>query len=468
MTEQTDLFESDDIETSSDQTEAAAQLQPPDNLRQVILRYIQQRLQEKLDGLKPEQEGERAKLLLKYTPETWLDDAARRISHIQLATHTAKQHHPSSKASAVYAGTDMPHGKAHQLLGTQNIAPDADVIGSAASLDIFKMLRLEFDGETLLSRLLRHDPEFQAALADDPEIAQIRFARFAAFAQVPEQLNAGRTAKQVYFPVADDTEYHVLTIFYPSSLVHQAWQQIGQDRFGETQKIVRQHRYDQQYHPAESREYPNLLTQSYGGSKPQNISQLNSDRRGSMWLLPSLPPVWQGQAFDLPRGQTVFSGYLARRPAIKALLGKLGTLYLTPDWRNNVDFRDKRNALINALIDEVLVMSFELQQHAPVGWAQAQNLYREEAYWLDVAYRDQLFALEDQDALNDSQAQWLAAYRQRDWHAKIGQSFGSWLNEQLKKSTQKRGLLEDLDDREAKVWSNLLRDTLQLLNDEVA
>ena len=415
MAQQADLFEQQGVIMSENLNPAEIADKPPDSLRQVILHYIQQRHQDKLDGLKPEQEDERAKLSLKYAPETWLDDASLRVSQIQLATHTAKQHHPNSKASAVYAGVDILHGQAHQLVGTQTISPDADVIGNAAALDIFKMLRLEFQGETLLSRLLRHDPEFQAALADDPELAQIRFARFAAFAQVPEQLNAGRTAKQVYVPVDDTAEYHVLTILYPSSLVHQAWQQIGHDRFGEAPKIVRQHRYDQQYHPAESREYPNLLTQSYGGSKPQNISQLNSDRRGSMWLLPSLPPVWQGQAFDLPRGQTVFSGYLARRPAVKELLSKLGKLYLTPDWRNNVDFRDKRNALINDLIDEILVMAVEVQQHAPAGWTHAQNLYREEAYWLDIGYRDQLFALEEQDVLSDSQSDWLTDYRQRGW-----------------------------------------------------
>lgn len=455
MIVQVDLFESEDVADPPEKGQAVTQEEIlPNSLREVILRFVYAKITDKSSNP-----------VTSVEVDEWLEKASLRINQIYLVTHTTKQNHQKSKATGlIYIPKNLEN---HSLVGSLS-EELYDAHGNAACLDLFKMLRLEFQGETLLSRLLRHDPELQVALADDAEIAQIRFARFAAFAQVPEQLNAGRTAKQVYFPVADDTEYHVLTIFYPSSLVHQAWQQIGQDRFGETQKIVRQHRYDQQYHPAESREYPNLLTQSYGGTKPQNISQLNSDRRGSMWLLPSLPPVWQGQAFDLPRGQTVFSGYLARRPAIKALLGKLGTLYLTPDWRNNVDFRDKRNALINALIDEVLVMSFELQQHAPVGWAQAQNLYREEAYWLDVAYRDQLFALEDQDALNDSQAQWLAAYRQRDWHAKIGQSFGSWLNEQLKKSTQKRGLLEDLDDREAKVWSNLLRDTLQLLNDEVA
>lgn len=113
----------------------------PASIRELIEQYIQGRLNEKLEKLKADDTAERNKLLEKYEVETWLDDASLRISQLRLATHTPKQHHPDSKASAMfYSNTD----KTHDYVGSQGIKLDADVIGNAAVLDVFKMLRFIF------------------------------------------------------------------------------------------------------------------------------------------------------------------------------------------------------------------------------------------------------------------------------------------------------------------------------------
>ncbi|MCE6004313.1 type I-F CRISPR-associated protein Csy1 [Acinetobacter junii] len=432
----------------------------PASIRELIEQYIQGRLNEKLEKLKADDTAERNKLLEKYEVETWLDDASLRISQLRLATHTPKQHHPDSKASAMfYSNTE----KTHDYVGSESLKLDADVIGNAAVLDVFNMLRLSFQGTSLVERLLNADQELISALSVEAETAQLRYERFLAFSQLPTELNAGRLSKQVLFPVADD-EYHTLVILYPSSLVHRVHQQLSHDRFSDESKAVREARFKKIHHAHESREYPNLLVQNFGGSKPQNISQLNIDRRGSMWLLPSIPPTWKGQQIELPKRGSVFTAYLSNRKDIKPLLHKIVALYRKENRRNNDEFRSQRDDLVSKLADCIIDMSFELQQSAPSGWTQDSDFSRAESFWLDYGYREALFDKEDAEELTEEETEWLQAYRERDWHTEVGYNFGKWLNDIL----IKKGKIVDLDDHEARTWSLILRDKLQLLKEEFA
>lgn len=84
--------------------------------------------------------------------------------------------------------------------------------------------------------------DFITALSNKNELAEIRYQRFLAFSQLPTELNAGRFSKQVLFPVQQDN-YHTLALLYPSALVHRAYQQISNDRFGEENKVLREARF---------------------------------------------------------------------------------------------------------------------------------------------------------------------------------------------------------------------------------
>lgn len=438
----------------------AVQNSDPTSIRELIEQYIQGRLNEKLEKLKTDEVAEKEKLLEKYQIEAWLEDASLRIGQLRLATHTPKQHHPDSKASAMFYSVEE---KTHDYVGSQGIKLEADVIGNAAVLDVFKMLRLKFNSISLLERLLNADEDLITALATTKEHAQLRYQRFLAFSQLPEELNAGRLSKQVLFPVEQD-EYHALVLLYPSSLVNAVYQQISHDRFSEQSKVVREARFKKIYHPDESREYPNLLVQNFGGSKPQNISQLNSDRRGSMWLLPSIPPTWLGQIVEFPKGQSVFTAYLSNRKDVKPLLKKLIILYRKEDRRNNDEFRKQRDDLLDQLADCVVEMSFELLQSASSAWTQEKDFNLAESFWLDRVYREELFDKEDAGELTEEEAAWLEAYRERDWHSEVSSNFGLWLNNILTKKAK----ISDLDDSEVRVWSIILRDKLKLLKEEFA
>lgn len=414
-------------------------VQPPQSVREVIERYITSRRDDKLEAAKDD--AERQKLMAKYQVDDWIQDASQRVSQIRLATHTAKQQHPSSKASSVFAGLHLPHQGQHVYLGSDDVSLEPDVVGNAAALDIFKMLRLSYQDETLLSRLLRGDDALQAALSNDAQQAALLMSQFQQFAQMPSTLIAGRAAKQLYFPIQQG--YHLMVVLYPSSLVHQAWRQITDDRFGEQAKALREARKKDEPSAYESRDYKQLLTHRYGGTKPQNISQLNSDRRGSMWLLPSLPPTWSSKAITLPKAG--FFGKSLRfddqvRPTLRALIDWYKQAYQP----NNKPFRDERDRRLALLIDAVIDAALTVQSQAPVGWSATSQLSSAEKIWLDPQYMEQLG---EQTELTTEQSALLVLSKRGDWQQQIALAFGAWLNTQLSKT------LDDLDDAEQRVWA---------------
>ena len=139
--------------------------------RNAIESFLMERLNGKLDKLQPD-DPKRDALIAQFARETWLADAARRVAQIQIATHTLKSTHPDARGTNLFCVPNelTPHDEvgSHVLGDTFN----SDVVGNAAALDVYKLLKLEVDGRSLLSRLQVHDPDLLAALSDDAEQAQ--------------------------------------------------------------------------------------------------------------------------------------------------------------------------------------------------------------------------------------------------------------------------------------------------------
>lgn len=434
------------------------------SLRQMIEGYIAERKAEKLD-----KESDPSKCLeieQKFVPSAWLQDAARRIGHIRLATHTGKHVHPSANTSALF----VPQPRAHTELVGSAVVPqeNVDVVGSAASLDIYKLLRRSFEGETLLARLQRNDPEFQAALDADPEVAVKLMQSFRDFLQPPVQFTAGIQAKQVYFPLQQEG-YHLLTVLYPSSLAHEVWKRISASRFGEDAKAIRQQRYAGEHSDAESQEYPDLLAQGFGGTKPQNISQLNSDRRGTMWLLPSMPPVWRNPEMPLPR-KTIFGYYLRSRPVIQDAVWQMAKrLHVSRSDENHIDLRTELYGYVQTMIDDLILLAAQLQSQQE-NWSfdpdtEEPLLPTAEQIWLDPKARFDLYLIDQQGGeLLPSEQAYLNQLRSDEWRSEVGRAFGTWLVEQLRQRLKKsRKEFEILDADEVRVYGRMLSNELQLM-----
>ena len=415
-----------------------------------ITDFIFERLKAKLDKL-ADDDPRRTEFVAQHEPPAWLADAARRVQQIQAVTHSLKPIHPDARGTNLYVEPRTLPTLAElgsHALGERFVG---DVVGNAAALDVYKLLKLEVNGRSLLAALLAQDADALAALHADPAQAQALRDAFVSLTQPRAESPSSHTlAKQLYWltgpDACDDAHYTLLAPLYATSLAHAVHAQVQEDRFGEANKAARQARRERKMHDGVFHDYPSLAVQNMGGTKPQNISQLNSERRGMNYLLSSLPPQWKASAVRLPvHAESVFDRLFIARPEVRRAVRALRVfLESAPDA--NLATRERREALLDTLVDELVLLAAELQQILPPGWSRDDerftDLHRSEQLWLDPLRAEQ-----------PDEADFASEWLQMDWPAVVGQRFANWLNAQL------RGKLP-VGDAEARAWQK------ELLTDE--
>lgn len=396
--------------------------------RAAISAFLQERLQAKLDKLKPD-DPQRDEVIASFAHDVWLASAAKRVEQIQAVTHSLKPIHPDARGTNLYVEprTLPPLAElGSHALGERFVG---DVVGNAAALDVYKLLKLEVNGRSLLTALLAQDADALAALHTDPAQAQALRDAFVSLTQPRAEGPSSHTlAKQLYWltgtDACDGAHYTLLAPLYATSLAHAVHAQVQEDRFGEANKAARQARRERTMHDGVFHDYPGLAVQNMGGTKPQNISQLNSERRGMNYLLSSLPPKWKVNAQRFPtHADSVFTRYFDSRPLVRQTVKTLRR-YLESNPNPVKDTRDHRKELVDVLVDEMVNMAAELQHALPPGWTlddpRFSALNEDEQTWLD-ALRAEL--PEEDDFAN----RWLAM----EWPDAIGTRFGNWLNARL-------------------------------------
>ena len=414
--------------------------------RAAISAFLQERLQAKLDKLKPD-DPQRDEVIASFAHDVWLASAAKRVEQIQAVTHSLKPIHPDARGTNLYVEprTLLPLAElGSHALGERFVG---DVVGNAAALDVYKLLKLEVNGRSLLTALLAHDADALDALHTDPAQAQALRDAFVSLTQPRAEGPSSHTlAKQLYWltgtDASDDAHYTLLAPLYATSLAHAVHAQVQEDRFGEANKAARQARRERKVHDGVFHEYPGLAVQNMGGTKPQNISQLNSERRGMNYLLSSLPPQWQASAVRLPvHAASVFDRLFIARPEVRRTVRAL-RVFLESDPEPNLAARERREELLDALVDEVVSLAAELQQILPPGWSRDDERFKE------LGYEETLW-LDPLRAEIPEEAQFAHDWQYMDWPAAIGKAFGLWLNAQL------RGKLP-VGDTEAREWKKVL------------
>jgi CRISPR-associated protein Csy1 len=414
--------------------------------RAAISAFLQERLQAKLDKLKPD-DPQRDEVIASFAHDVWLASAAKRVEQIQAVTHSLKPIHPDARGTNLYVEprTLLPLAElGSHALGERFVG---DVVGNAAALDVYKLLKLEVNGRSLLTALLAHDADALDALHTDPAQAQALRDAFVSLTQPRAEGPSSHTlAKQLYWltgtDASDDAHYTLLAPLYATSLAHAVHAQVQEDRFGEANKAARQARRERKVHDGVFHDYPGLAVQNMGGTKPQNISQLNSERRGMNYLLSSLPPQWQASAVRLPvHAASVFDRLFIARPEVRRTVRAL-RVFLESDPEPNLAARERREELLDALVDEVVSLAAELQQILPPGWSRDDERFKE------LGYEETLW-LDPLRAEIPEEAQFAHDWQYMDWPAAIGKAFGLWLNAQL------RGKLP-VGDTEAREWKKVL------------
>ena len=195
------------------------------------------------------------------------------------------------------------------------------------------------------------------------------------------------------------------------------WQTLQGHRFGEAAATARKARKEGIDSDTPLHEYPHLAVRKMGGTKPQNISQLNSERGGNNPLLASLPPLWHTRE-QVPLSSRRLMARFGYRPQVKQTLLRLRQ-FLESKPPANLDTRQRRDAMVFDLLDEWLQLSATLRTVTP-GWSQRPEcqLSAAQKHWLDPegvvqAVTDESMRLPDVDdtldALAEDLARWLNA-----------------------------------------------------------
>jgi CRISPR-associated protein Csy1 len=431
-------------------------------IRALIDTFISERLQAKLDKLDKGEDDKRQRLHEEHKHETWIADAARRVGQIQLASHTLKPIHPDARGTNIYLRENQCAENA--LVGTHILTHGRadDVVGNAAALDVFKFLKLPHGGKTLLDRAVARDVALLAAFSDDAGQAQMWADAFAGIIESKMAIASHTLAKQLYFPLQEGG-YHLLAPLFPTALAHRLHKTLEADRFSDAAKEARAARKEKRPSPHGYREYPNLAVQNFGGSKPQNISQLNSERRGINHLLPSLPPIWQSASARPPlRRRSVFGKYGAfgGRRDVREITQTLSKFLLRVGEYNNIHIRSKRAELVNEIIDALFSFAKQIQS-LPSGWsAQADcQLDIEEKRWLDPGARE---ASEEGPRTEEGSSGAANVTIQTDWRNEIANRFANWLNAAIRTDDT------PMSDEEHLAWKTLLSDALNEVRKEMS
>jgi len=357
---------------------------------------------------------------IEFSPIPWLDFASKRASQIMFATHVLKFVHGDAKGTNIFFEPSEPSNKLSRYYVATNLGGtlQKDTVGNAAALDVAGLLMLKLDEVLLIDLISKNDSSPFAHFAEN----DVQLASW--MKGFRETLKMGRLsshtlAKQIYFPVNKE-EYHLLAPLYPSSLAHILYTKVKEDRFGEKAKEARGCQKKEISSEDIIFDYPGLAIQTFGGTKPQNVSKLNSMRGGRSFLLRSVPPKWS-RVSKPPLTKFRFWDDFGNRAGktVKAYRDFL----VSVEKINNIDIRNRCQNYIDQLLDILVQTSLEIQALNP-GWSSNSQIPKHEQLWLDPERADPEFLLER--SLNE-------------WMEPISNHFATWLIRKLKHKNSEFG-----------------------------
>ena len=331
-----------------------------------------------------------------------------------MVTHALKFTHSDAKGTSIFSKKTSSQEKAY-LTTSQLIKTQVDVVGNAAALDVAGLLQLEVNGESLITAIASDNPAPFKTFAENEEQAWEWLQGFKA-ALVDKELSSHKLAKQLYFPINTDS-YHLLSPLYSSALSQELYERIATSRFSEDAKATRKAKRDEKYSANIAIDYPNIAVQTFGGTKPQNVSLLNSKRGGKTYLLSCQPPVWQVQQKPPSHHKDAFWNEFDRRAwrTVKALKDYLIKVIARDSTK---DIRNVRAEYVDELIGILLQYAAEIQQMKEfAGWSAESALSLAEQLWLDPLRND---------------AEFQQQRSEKDWPQEIAKNFALWLNHKLK------------------------------------
>ncbi|QGW03907.1 type I-F CRISPR-associated protein Csy1 [Proteus terrae subsp. cibarius] len=406
-------------------------------LSAAIAEYIEQRKQEKLKPLqkklnstlekssdpveiaqaKVEYSDNAMPIELEFEPKNWLSNKAKLAKQITIATHAPKYLNSDAKASGIYL--DKFEILDNRYLVTQHIPKKSiDFIGNAAVLDVATFLKMEVKGESLIDQLNANHINALKIFTDDPDLLDLWKNGFKQ-AFYDENVSAHTLSKQVYFLInKEKKEYHLLCPLYSSALSQELYFKIRQSRYGDSKEI--RDAYKKGLYDERSNVYfLETAVQMFGGSKPQNISQLNSERHGQGFLLNCAPPTYQAQIKPPLHSLSIFNRQFSFQTNALIREFKAFLAGLTEKDRNFKTRYQRDYHYVKPLIDSLLNFIAEIQSIPNCsGWSNSPECKMKRAHQLllDIDNPDLVFQRERE---------------QGDWLESVANDFSLWLLRKL-------------------------------------
>lgn len=316
----------------------------------------------------------------RFALANWIPDAAKRANQLAMVSHPSKFSHPSAKTSSVIAKSLHANDG---YLRSGNVDYALDVFGNAAAMDVYKFLSLLMDdGRSVLTNL-EEETEAAKQLLSFPAIDYDSLKLgLTSIKQLDASNKTDHLVKQVYFPV--NKKYHLLSVLTPSGLLSRIKNHLDALRFSEANKLAKESRKKAEHHSTGYEDILDLTVTAFGGTKPQNISVLNSKNAGRAYLLSSSPPNIKQRTLRLPT-RHFFRNTLQTRQFTE-LFQHLDQL-IQADI-NNMHVREDIQNTLKYIIDQVMQRVFDLRAYG-AGWSQTehyQSLPLAQRIWLDDAY----------------------------------------------------------------------------------
>ena len=334
-----------------------------------------------------EKEAFEAEATEKFSLEICLPFEATRAKQIGITSHPAKYTHPDIKKDEISFITNPPRKAADGFVRTGNVDDiKLDAFGGAAGLAAYAFLTIVLkDGKTVLQHLEEETEEIKNQL----DIPENSFAEMRSMFLKVRQSNNGSTItdgrlKQIFFPVKD--HYHLLSILTPSGLMYKLKERINDMHFSDEAKEAREARKANQPHEKGFPEVYGLSVIGYGGTKPQNISVLNSQNGGKAYLLSSMPPELSKWSIQPPR-VNFFSDSLWPK-AFKGEFLKFHDQLISEV--NNSHVRKRRDWIMRDIFYQVADRLWMIR-YLDGGWSDS-DYYRDlpefQKIWLDQQYKE--------------------------------------------------------------------------------
>ena len=353
-------------------------------LDEAIVTFLSERKAKKLKGVSDFEQIQ--KIEETFYPENWLATESKKAGGLAITSHPPKFSHPDVSKKSITSTCAVAECKNDGFLRTGNVADTlSDIFGNAATQGaIYELLLLKLsDGKTVLTHLEENTDLIQKQLKL-PSISfdELRNNFLAIKQDKSSKVRTSGQVKQVYFPVADD--YHLLSVLTPSGLMFALKEKIQNIRFSEQTKLAREAERNNAFDEHGFDELYDLTIMGFGGTKPQNISVLNSKFYGKTYLLPCIPPQFKERDVEPPHSDFFKNSVYPRlyKDSFQAF-HRLITAKV-----NNVNIRDGRDNVIGFVIDKVIERSWQLRQ-LDAGWSEKTNLPIYQRIWLDDAFLEE-------------------------------------------------------------------------------